>query len=92
MVKPPALHASQMFSLAVVTDSIRIHPKSSQSCPLLQSVTDSLNDRFCNRVLAGVGLVLRVFDVLELEEPIIHAGESHSTVKGKSGNSYQAIC
>ncbi len=72
-----------MFALAVVADSIRIHPKSSQSCSLLQSVTDSLNSRFCNRVLSGVGLVLRVFDVLELEEPLIHAGESHSSVKGK---------
>jgi DNA-directed RNA polymerase subunit E'/Rpb7 len=73
-----------MFALAVVTDSIRIHPKSSQSCSLLQSVTASLDARFCNRVLSGVGLVLKVFDVLELEEPIIHAGESHSTVKGTS--------
>lgn len=72
-----------MFSLAVVTDSVRIHPKSSQSCSLLQSVTDSLNARYCNRVLAGVGLVVRLFDVIELEEPFVHQGESYSTVKSK---------
>ena len=72
-----------MFSLALVTDSIRIHPRTSQSSSLLHSVFDSLNARFCNRVLTGVGLVLRVFDVVELEEPIIHSGESHSSVKGK---------
>lgn len=77
---PVHLH---MFTLAVIADSVRIHPKHSQS-GLLESVTQVLNGRFCNRVVTGVGLCIRVFDVLEMDDPIVHSGESHSTVKGTS--------
>ena len=78
----PCPGSTDMFTLTVIADSVRIHPKHSQS-RLLDSVTEVLNGRFCNRVITGVGLCIRVFDVLEMEDPIVHSGESHSTVKGK---------
>lgn len=71
-----------MFSLAVLTDSVRVHPKSLQSS-LLTAVIEVLNGRFCNRVIADVGLGISVFDVLELDDPFVHPGESHAFIKGK---------
>ena len=70
-----------MFSLAVLTDSVRVHPKSLQSS-LLTAVTEVLNGCFCNRVIGEVGLGISVYDVLELEDPFVHPGESHAFIKG----------
>lgn len=71
-----------MFSLAVLTDSVRIHPKSLQNS-LLTAATEVLNGRFCNRVIGEVGLGISVYDVLEVEDPYVHPGESHAFIKGK---------
>lgn len=70
-----------MFSLAVLTDSVRVHPKTLQSS-LLSAVTEALNGSFCNRVIGEVGLGISVFDVLEVEDPYVHPGESHAFIKG----------
>lgn len=70
-----------MFSLAVLSDSVRVHPKSLQSS-LLSAVTEALNGRFCNRVIGEVGLGISVYDVLEVEDPYVHPGESHAFIKG----------
>lgn len=72
-----------MFSLAVLTDSVRVHPKNLQSS-LLAAATEVLNGRFCNRIIADVGLGISVYDVLELDDPFIHPGESHAFIKGKA--------
>lgn len=70
-----------MFALAVLKDSVRIHPKAIQDT-LIDPVIEVLNDRFCNRVVANVGLAVSVFDILELDDPYVHPGESHIFVKG----------
>lgn len=70
-----------MFSLAVITDSVRVHPKFLQSS-LLAAVTEVLNGRFCNKVIGDVGLGISVYDVLEMDDPYVHPGESHAFIKG----------
>lgn len=72
-----------MFSLAVLTDSVRVHPKNLQSS-LLNAVMEVLNSRFCNRIIGEVGLGMSVYDVLEVEDPFVHPGESHAFIKGKT--------
>lgn len=72
-----------MFSLAVLTDSVRVHPKSLQSS-ILDAVTEALNGRFCNRVITDVGLGISVYDVLEVADPFVHPGESHAFIKGET--------
>lgn len=70
-----------MFSLAELEDSVRVHPKSLQGS-LINAVSEVLNARFCNRVIGEVGLGISVYDVLEIEDPIVHPGESHAFIKG----------
>lgn len=70
-----------MFSLAVLTDSVRVHPKHLQNS-LLTAINEVLNGRFCNRVIGGVGLGISVYDVLEVDDPYVHPGESHAFIKG----------
>ena len=70
-----------MFSLAVLTDSVRVHPKCLQNS-ILSAVIDGLNGRFCNKVISDVGLGVSVFDVLEMNDPYVHPGESHAFIKG----------
>ena len=70
-----------MFSLAVLTDSVRVHPKNLQNS-LLSAASEVLNSRFCNRVIADVGLGMSVYDILELDDPFVHPGESHAFIKG----------
>lgn len=73
-----------MFSLAVITDSVRVHPKFLQNS-LLAAAIEVLNGRFCNKVIGDVGLGLSVYDVLEMDDPYIHPGESHALIKGIRG-------
>ena len=70
-----------MFSLAVLTDSVRVHPKNLQFS-LMKAAIEVLNGRFCNRVIGDVGLGISVYDILELEDPFVHPGESHAFIKG----------
>lgn len=70
-----------MFSLSVLTDSVRVHPKNLQNS-LLSAVIEVLNGRFCNRVITDVGLGMSVYDILELDDPFVHPGESHAFIKG----------
>jgi DNA-directed RNA polymerase III subunit RPC8 len=70
-----------MFSLAVLSDSVRVHPKSLQSS-ISSAVIDGLNGRYCNKVISDVGLGVSVFDVLEMNDPYVHPGESHAFIKG----------
>ena len=70
-----------MFSLAVLTDSVRVHPKNLQNS-LISAVNEVLNGRFCNRVISDVGLGMSVYDILELDDPFVHPGESHAFIKG----------
>ena len=70
-----------MFSLAVLSDSVRVHPKSLQNS-LLTAINEVLNGRFCNRVIGDVGLGISVYDVLEVDDPYVHPGESHAFIKG----------
>lgn len=72
-----------MFALAVLTDSVRVHPKFLQNSLLTASI-EVLNGRFCNKVIGDVGLGISVYDLLEMGDPYIHPGESHALIKSKT--------
>lgn len=74
-----------MFSLAIVKDSVRVHPRHmSASTSLKAPVVEELNNRFCNRIIPDIGLCVSVFDVTELGDPFVHPGEAQPIVEGSS--------
>ncbi|KXS15172.1 hypothetical protein M427DRAFT_123869 [Gonapodya prolifera JEL478] len=61
-----------MFVLSVIRDIIRVPPVQFAQ-PRNDAITHQINDKYANRVLHNVGLCIRVFDLLEVGDPIVHA-------------------
>ncbi|KAJ3076269.1 DNA-directed RNA polymerase III subunit RPC8 [Podochytrium sp. JEL0797] len=61
-----------MFSLITLEDTVRVLP-ADQRKGLPTAVIDELNKKYANRVKPKVGLCIRVMDVLEIGDGIVHA-------------------
>ncbi|KAG7191817.1 DNA-directed RNA polymerase III subunit rpc25 [Scheffersomyces spartinae] len=63
-----------MYILSEIEDLIRV-PPSSFNVPIKLSVTDELHQKYSNRVVGGLGLVVAVWDVLQLDDGLIRPGD-----------------
>ena len=72
-----------MFQLAILKDSVRIAP-SAFGKEFQQAIVDELNSKYSNRIVHNLGLCVCVYDLLAIEDPIVHPGEGASFIKGIS--------
>lgn len=66
-----------MFSVVILTDTVRVVPQNFDT-EQQQALEDELNRKYSNKVLHKVGLCIRVFDLLETSDPIVHACQDGS--------------
>ena len=66
-----------MFVLTVVEDLVRVLP-AAFIYPIQEAIEDELNKKYSNRILHDVGLCLKVFDIQEISDPIVHACQDGS--------------
>ncbi|TPX44959.1 hypothetical protein SeLEV6574_g04174 [Synchytrium endobioticum] len=60
-----------MFILSRLADNVLISP-SAYSKPRISAVTDELNKKYANKILHNVGLCIRVLDILEISDGVVH--------------------
>ncbi|EAU81149.1 polymerase III polypeptide H [Coprinopsis cinerea okayama7 len=63
-----------MFSLAVIKDTVPIHPQHF-GIPPEEAITAELNKKYANRVLHDVGLCICVFDLTEVGDGRVRYGD-----------------
>ena len=69
-----------MFVISKMTSIVRIEPKMfGREMP--EVVTDVLNAKLANKVLKDVGLVISLFDIIEIGESHVMAGDGASHTK-----------
>ncbi|KAJ1566105.1 DNA-directed RNA polymerase III subunit rpc25, partial [Cladochytrium tenue] len=61
-----------MFFLVTQSSKVRVHPRQ-LSKPRAAAVADELNRKYANRILHNVGLCIRVFDILDVGDGLVHA-------------------
>jgi DNA-directed RNA polymerase III subunit RPC8 len=69
-----------MFLLSCMKDNVKISP-SSFGKPQSQAIIECLNEKYSNRVVYNLGLCVSVWDLVEIEDPIVYPGEGGSFVK-----------
>ena len=76
-----------MFQLAVLRDTVRVAP----SCfgkDFQQAIIDELNGKYANRIVHSLGLCICIFDLVKIDDPIVHPGEGAAIVKGMPSTHY----
>lgn len=68
-----------MYVLTLIEDLIRIPPLQF-NIPIQHAITDELNKKYSNKVLAGVGLVVTVWDLLKIDDGLLKPGDGGSYV------------
>ncbi|KAJ2929419.1 hypothetical protein H1R20_g7681, partial [Candolleomyces eurysporus] len=63
-----------MFQLAIIKDTIPIHPQHF-AVPPSEAITAELNKKYANRVLHEVGLCISVFDLADVGEGRVRYGD-----------------
>ena len=69
-----------MFVLSKMTSMVRIEPKQFHKA-LDDALTDALNSKLANKVVKDVGLVIALYDILEIGESHVMAGDGASHTK-----------
>ena len=55
-----------MFTVCTIQDDVRVEPKNLNKPPL-EAVTEVIEERFLDKVIADVGLVITIYDVHSVE-------------------------
>ncbi|KAJ3130983.1 DNA-directed RNA polymerase III subunit rpc25, partial [Irineochytrium annulatum] len=66
-----------MFMLFTLEDRVRVHPRDFRK-KVPQAVTDEINKKYANKIKHKVGLCIRVWDILEVGEGVVHACQDGS--------------
>ncbi len=61
-----------MFVLSRIEDQVRILPRDFH-LPRPEALSNQINAKYANRIVHGVGLVIRVFDIIKVSESHVHA-------------------
>lgn len=69
-----------MFVISKITSLVRLEPRFF-SRPLPDALSDALNAKLANKVLKDVGLVIALFDILNIGESHVMAGDGASHTK-----------
>ena len=72
----------KMFVISKMNSIVRIEPKHFNR-ELPDALSDVLNAKLANKVLKDVGLVISLFDIIEIGESHVIAGDGASHTKGK---------
>jgi DNA-directed RNA polymerase III subunit RPC8 len=71
-----------MFVISKMASIVRIEPKDFQR-DLPDALSRVLNTKLANKVLKDVGLVIALFDIIEIGESHVMAGDGASHTKGQ---------
>lgn len=69
-----------MFQLSVISDLTRIPPKLF-NLPRLVAIKQELNGKYANRVVPKLGLVISIWDVLEVDDGMLKPGDGAIFIK-----------
>ncbi|EGW35092.1 subunit of RNA polymerase [Spathaspora passalidarum NRRL Y-27907] len=69
-----------MFVLTEITDLVRIPPHTF-NIPIQHSITDELNKKLANKVIANLGLVITIWDLLDIKDGLLKPGDGGSYVE-----------
>ncbi|VEU19350.1 DEKNAAC100853 [Brettanomyces naardenensis] len=69
-----------MFQLSVLSDLTRI-PPNLFSLPRLAAIKQELNGKYANKVIPKLGLVISVWDILEVEDGLLKPGDGAIYIK-----------
>jgi DNA-directed RNA polymerase III subunit RPC8 len=68
-----------MFTLVTIKYSVRIAP-SKLALDFEECIIDELNSKFCNKIVPNCGLAIKVFDLEQVGDPLVHPGDSSMTI------------
>lgn len=71
-----------MFILSEISDLVRIPPHTF-NIPIQHSITDELHKKFANKVVSNLGLVITVWDLLDIKDGLLKPGDGGSYVEVK---------
>jgi DNA-directed RNA polymerase subunit E'/Rpb7 len=71
-----------MFVVTTIEDNIRVHP-SELSKPPLKAVSDVIEKRYVDKVVANIGLVVTLYDVLDISGGFIYPNDGAANFKVK---------
>ena len=63
-----------MFVLTELRDIVHVEPRDLGK-PYHQAILDHIDKKYANRVIINIGLCIRTFDLLHIDEPFIAPGE-----------------
>ncbi|PVV03055.1 hypothetical protein BB560_002478 [Smittium megazygosporum] len=69
-----------MFILSKIKDKIRIRPWNFNKNKI-DAITDEINKKYSNKVIHNVGLVIRLFDILEMNSGFVQHSEGSVWIK-----------
>ena len=69
-----------MFILSEISDLIRI-PPSAFNVPIQHSISDELNKKYANKITANLGLVITIWDILDIKDGLLKPGDGGSYVE-----------
>ncbi|KAJ3223661.1 DNA-directed RNA polymerase III subunit rpc25 [Clydaea vesicula] len=78
-----------MFILTVLRDIVRVHP-ADLILPRAEAISNEINKKFANKVLHNVGLCIRVLDLIEVTDGVVHACQDGSYMS--KGVDYMTLC
>jgi DNA-directed RNA polymerase III subunit RPC8 len=70
-----------MFLLSELEDTVKVVPNDFRKADS-DAITDTLNEKYANKVVQEVGLCVSVFDILKTSEGFILYGDGCSYIKG----------
>lgn len=64
-----------MFSLTLIKQGVRLSSQKLRHDTTISLIT-TLNQQYANKVIIGIGLAISVWDIVEVGDPLVDAGES----------------
>ena len=69
-----------MFILSKLSDLVRIPPHTF-NIPIQESITNELNKKFANKVISNLGLVISLWDLIDIKDGLLKPGDGASFVE-----------
>lgn len=69
-----------MFILSELSDLVRIPPHTF-NLPIQHSITDELNQKYSNKIISNLGLVVTIWDLLDIKDGLLKPGDGGAYVE-----------
>jgi len=70
-----------MYFLVTLKETVKI-PAQKLHLPIVESITEELNNQLANKVIVNVGLCITLFDILTVGQSFLHPGDASSHTDG----------